>query len=69
MSFFSTGSLVGWKKGSFEGDHYGVIVGFEKKSLGKLRPSGAWLHLPSQPDLVWTPLTSLENLVQTGSYL
>ena len=71
MTTFSTGSLVRWRQGSIEGDVYGLVVDFEKKkgSWSHTKSKGVWLHFPNQPKLVWSALSSLEVLVQTGSYL
>lgn len=71
MTSFSTGSLVRWRQGSIEGDVYGIVVDFERKkaSWAYSKADGAWLHFPNQPGLVWSALSSLEVLVQTGSYM
>ena len=69
MTPFVTGSLVQWRKGTLGGDKYGLVVSLERNKPGWAFAitDGAWLHFPTQQNLVWAALCSLEALVQTGS--
>ena len=71
MNPFATGSLVRWRKGTLAGDVYGIVVDFERQKPGWSYAviDGAWLHLPNQQNLVWTALSSIEAIVQTGSFV
>lgn len=66
---FFTGSLVKWRRGTSGNEDYGLLLGFERKNTPVIpNIMGAWIQWPDHKSLMWTALTSLEALVQSGSY-
>ena len=68
MTHFVTGSLVKWRRGQAAHEDYGIVMSFERKKT-PITPNimGAWVHWPTREHLMWTALTSLDFLVQSGS--
>ena len=66
MNLPPTGSLVEWRRGPRE--NLGMVVSYEEKNT-PIIPSvvGAWVHWPDQDHLMWSAISSLSFLVQTGS--
>ncbi|HCC45808.1 MAG TPA: hypothetical protein DEQ32_15510 [Gammaproteobacteria bacterium] len=68
MLFHPTGSLVIWRRAQESSSGPGLVIRYEKMK-SPLFPGtmGAWIQWTDRDTLMWSALSSIKFLVQSGS--